>query len=175
MASEQILFYLFSSLIVIFSLCVVLCKNILHAAMALIASFFATAFLYLLLNFEFVALAQIMVYIGGVLIFMVFAVLLTSFLGDKYPKISFPKRMGALFFSGLAFLSFWKLLAKKEYFASIQTPTRALESNFIAEIGEKFLSYREGSYVLAFELSSLLLLAVVIGSTLLAKKEEEGV
>ena len=75
------LFYALATALVIFSLLAVGLPNLLHSAISLIAAFFMTAALYIMLQLEFVALAQIMLYIGGIIIFMLIIILLTTGLG----------------------------------------------------------------------------------------------
>ena len=75
-------FYAVAFIILVTAVCTVAVKNILQSAVFLIFSFVATAILYLLLHAEFTALAQVMVYVGGVVIFVVFTILLTSRLGE---------------------------------------------------------------------------------------------
>ena len=74
----DIAFYAVAFIILVTAVCTVAVKNILQSAVFLIFSFVATAILYLLLHAEFTALAQVMVYVGGVVIFVVFTILLTS-------------------------------------------------------------------------------------------------
>ena len=75
------LFYGLATALVTFSLLAVSLPNLLHGAISLIAAFFVTAALYIMLQLEFVALAQIMLYIGGIIIFMLIIILLTTGLG----------------------------------------------------------------------------------------------
>ena len=92
MGGMDIAFYAVALVMILTAVFTVAVKNILQSAVFLIFSFVATAILYLLLHAEFIALAQVMVYVGGVVIFVVFTILLTSHLGEdafttKIPRI----------------------------------------------------------------------------------------
>ena len=78
MGGMDIAFYVVAFVILMTAVCCVAVKNILQSAVFLIFSFVTTAILYMLMHAEFIALAQVMVYVGGVVIFVVFTILLTS-------------------------------------------------------------------------------------------------
>ncbi|MEO7424074.1 MAG: NADH-quinone oxidoreductase subunit J [Fibrobacteria bacterium] len=79
-------FYALCAVLLGFAGLTVLARNLFRAALALLGVLLCTAVLFLLLQAELVALAQVMVYIGGVMIFVLYAVLLTSELGGKMPS-----------------------------------------------------------------------------------------
>ena len=83
MGGMDIAFYVVAFVILMTAVCCVAVKNILQSAVFLIFSFVTTAILYMLMHAEFIALAQVMVYVGGVVIFVVFTILLTSHLGEE--------------------------------------------------------------------------------------------
>ena len=92
MGGMDIAFYVVALVRLLTAVCCVAVKNILQSAVFLIFSFVTTAILYMLMHAEFIALAQVMVYVGGVVIFVVFTILLTSHLGEdafstKMPRI----------------------------------------------------------------------------------------
>jgi NADH-quinone oxidoreductase subunit J len=91
---EDYLFYALATALVIFSLLAVSLPNLLHGAISLIGAFFVTAALYIVLQLEFLALAQIMLYIGGIIIFMLIIILLTTGLGveDRH-KVPISRRL----------------------------------------------------------------------------------
>ena len=88
----DIAFYAVAIVMLVTAVFTVVAKNILQSAVFLIFSFVATAILYMLLHAEFIALAQVMTYVGGVVILVVFTILLTTHLGEdafatKIPRI----------------------------------------------------------------------------------------
>jgi len=168
----DILFFCLAGLLVVFSALVVMVPNLLHSALSLIASFFVTAALYLLFQMEFVALSQIMIYIGGIIIFCIIIILLTTGLGDEnYLK---SKRSIKLVGGGLSVL----LLAVAVKFglqAGKLEPlgaTSQVASGSMDQIGRRLLATGKGGFIVPFELISVLLLIAVIGAIVLARKEK---
>jgi NADH:ubiquinone oxidoreductase subunit K/uncharacterized MnhB-related membrane protein len=86
-------FYLVAGIMLALSAGVVMARNILHAALYLIFTLSGTALLYLFMNAEFAAIAQVLVYIGGIVIVVVFTILLTSQLGEQHLESSAPRRI----------------------------------------------------------------------------------
>ena len=103
LGGTDIAFYVVAFIILVTAVMTVAVKNILQSAVFLIFSFVATAILYMLLHAEFIALAQVMVYIGGVVIFVVFTILLTSHLGEDAFATKIP-RVFAAFALSIAFV-----------------------------------------------------------------------
>ena len=100
---SDIIFYVVAFAMVATAVAVVLAKNLLQSAVFLIFSFIGTAVLYLLLHAEFNAMAQIMVYAGGVVIFVIFTILLTSHLGESVLYVKLPRTFIALIISAALF------------------------------------------------------------------------
>ena len=75
---EAVVFYLFALIVLCSGAVVVLSKNIMHSAFALLFTFFGMAGLYAMLMADFIAVAQIMIYVGGILVLIIFAVMLTA-------------------------------------------------------------------------------------------------
>jgi NADH-quinone oxidoreductase subunit J len=138
--------------------------RIVHAAFGLMAAFFGVAGVYALLGADFLALAQVIVYVGGILILLVFGILLTGRtrqdLGLERTGVSVPAVVagGALLF-GL-------LLAIFGTRWHAATPGEAQPTT--ARIGRAFLDPEQ--YLVPFELASVLLLAALIGAAYLARR-----
>ncbi len=169
----DILFYIFALLLIFFSVLVATVPNLLHSALSLIASFFVTAALYLLFNMEFVALSQIMIYIGGIVIFCIIIILLTTGLGDEN---LFKTRKSTKIIGGLLSISLLVILLN---FAGRPMELDPLNSNTLEvagsmdQIGMRLLATGKGGFIVPFELISILLLIAVIGAIVLARKEVE--
>lgn len=136
-------------------------KNIIHSALALLGTFLGIAGLYVTLSADFLAATQVLVYVGGTLTLILFAVMLTSRIEDM--KVSNPQAgLGAAF--GLVTVVLL-VLGK----VATQTPwpgeTKAAIPS-TAKLGHAFL----GEYLLPFELGSIVLLAAMIGSVVLARR-----
>lgn len=166
---QNLLFWLIAIPMVIGALGTVLLPNILHAAMALVGSFFMTSILYLALSAEFVAIAQILVYIGGILIFIIFTILLTSHLGEESLKSGWLRKWWA-FVIPLAVLAIMNraILRTGEFLAEKSATNSGFAS--LKEVGIKLLSPTQGSYLITFEILSLLLFAALIGAIVLTRR-----
>ncbi|MCI5127036.1 MAG: NADH-quinone oxidoreductase subunit J [Candidatus Electrothrix sp. AS4_5] len=168
---SDIFIYMLVTTLVMLSCFAVGLPNILHSALALIGSFMITAALYISLQIELLALAQIMVYIGGIVVFMLLIILLTTGLGvdDKRRKISFGKWMSSGFIIGLFLTSLLYFFSENDTgLADIITP-KALPIT-IDQIGIRLLSTENG-FIVPFEVISLLLLAALVGAVVLARKD----
>jgi len=169
---KDVFFYITAIVMVAGALLTVLVKNILHSAIALIGTFFGSAVLYFLLSADFVAVAQVMVYIGGVVVFIVFAILLTSRLGEKTLEVNNLRKILAVFFSVVVVVLSVVLL--KEIGTTVQIETQDFAS--LSEIGKRLLSPSDSGFLLPFEAISLLLLISLIGAVVTARipKEEKN-
>jgi NAD(P)H-quinone oxidoreductase subunit 6 len=136
-------------------------KNIIHSTLALLGTFMGIAGLYITLSADFLAATQILVYVGGTLTLILFAVMLTSRIEDM--KVSNPQQ-GILPAFGLVTVVLL-VLGK----VATQTPwpseARAVVPS-TAKLGHAFL----GEYLLPFEVGSVVLLAAMIGAVVLARR-----
>lgn len=136
-------------------------KNIIHSALALLGTFLGIAGLYITLSADFLAATQVLVYVGGTLTLILFAVMLTSRIEDM--RVSNPS-VGIAPAFGLVTVVLL-VLGK----VATQTPwpgesKQAMPST--AKLGHAFL----GQYLLPFELGSIVLLAAMIGAVVLARR-----
>jgi len=166
--------YLFGGLLIIFSVLVVSVDNLLHAAIALIASFFATAALYIHFHMEFTALTQIMIYTGGIVIMMVIIILLTAQLGEKN---LFEKTLAQRFWGMLVGGSLLAaLLAVSQFVDKSSVANNQTDSGgSMAAIGLRMLSVEADGFIVPFELISLLLLAALLGAVVIVRRDNQEV
>lgn len=171
MSVTDFLFYGDSFLILVAALIAVSIRHLLHAALALMVSLFCTAGLFILLQAEFAALVQIMVYIGGVVIFIVYTILLTAQLGEELPKSALPKKLAAgavgLTFAALLLFVLWKGHAN-DVPAGFVPPDQDVGG--VKTIGRRLLGKGANDYIVPFEIVSLLLLAALVGAVSIARK-----
>src|SRR5437868_2092432 len=161
MNASAVLFYIFAIMAGGSALAVVLTRNIVRTAVALLFTLGAVAGLYFLLNAEFLAAVQLVVYAGGTLILIIFGVMLTS----KSPFSHFEAKLGEVItaLSLGAILLFALVLAIcKTHFANDELASGKYP---IDQLGQVLL----GDYLVPFEVVSVLLLAVMIGAAYLAK------
>jgi len=148
------------------ALMVALSKNIVHSAFSLLAAFFGVAGLYMFLAADFVAMVQIMVYVGGVLILFLFAVMLTGQIQDvKVSNLSQGRAAGALVL--LVTVGLLGYVAFQHPFEVLPAPAAEPTT---AQIGDALL----GPYVLPFEVASVLLLAALVGGVMIASRLRSG-
>lgn len=149
-------------------------RNLFRSALALLGVLWCTAMLFLLLKAEMVALVQVMVYIGGIMIFVLYAVLLTSELGGKMPRPA-AVRIAAGAIAAGALLSF--LLALPRWVAAgtvevvgpgAEAPISNLAS--LKDIGLRLLDPGPNGFLVPFEIISVVLLAAMVGAIAIARQ-----
>ena len=159
----DILFYVFAALTIGGAGVVALSRNIIYSALGLLAALMGAGALYVLLAADFVAVAQLLVYIGGVLILILFAVMLTARIADiEISNTSFGLTGGMLLLACIVpvvlFVATGTPWATKDPGPAV--PTTKL-------IGEAFLT----KWLLPFEVASIVLLATLVGAVVMARKE----
>jgi len=164
----SILFLVFAAIVVGSAAVVVFSKNIMYSAFSLLFTFFGIAGLYVLLNADFIAITQIMIYIGGILVLIIFGVMLTT----KITQIEFKGGLSGKIQIGAAGLAS-ALLAFTLISVFINTnwflkgdPNKVVEST-INPIGTMLLS----EYLIQFEIASVLLLVAIVGATYIARRK----
>jgi NADH-quinone oxidoreductase subunit J len=157
-------FWLFSALAVGCALGVVLKKNPVVSAVFLMGSMFALACLFLLLDAHFIAVIQVLVYAGAVMVLFGFIIMILNLPQEELP----PLTLGVTRAWGVAFGAVALLFLAGKFFPTkegfMPTPQEFGDVRFIA--GPLFKEY-----ALAFELTSLVLLVGVVGAVLLAKRK----
>lgn len=157
-------FWFFVVLTVISAVSVVLNKNLVYAAISLLVTFLGVASLYVFLWADFLAGTQVLIYIGGILILILFGIMLTHKITSvRISHTSIQKSIGAtvvfVFFIGLAWMikvTPWNLVESIEPEETVNTIGTLLMTDFL----------------LPFEVASVLLLGALIGAAVLARKED---
>lgn len=159
----DIAFYILAAITLGSGAVVALSRNIVHSAFSLLGTFLGVAGLYVLLSADFMAAAQLLVYVGGVMVLILFAVMLTNRIGEvELTNTSTGILPGLLLCGAIA-----ALLAYTVATTSWQTVAEPVYRSTAALLGEAFLR----QYLLPFEVLSVLLLAVLIGAVVVATKE----
>jgi NADH-quinone oxidoreductase subunit J len=163
MTVEEGVFYVIAALTVIGALGVVLARNVVHAALALILALLAVAGIFLLLSAEFLALVQILIYGGAVSILVIFALMLTR-VRDMPVAMDNPQRpLAAL--AAAALLSVFILAAVGGAWPGDVEQINAVP---LQDFGESLFS----TWALPFEIASLVLIVALIGAIVIARAEE---
>src|SRR3954468_16420957 len=157
-----VLFYLFALMTGGSALAVVMSRNVVRMAVALLFTLAGVAGLYFLLNAEFLAAVQLVVYAGGTLILIVFGVMLTS----KSPFSRFePKLAEVMIAVSIAVILLTALIMAIRRTPFPRSADVGGDGYPMAQLGQALL----GDYLVPFELASVLLLVVMIGAAYLAK------
>lgn len=138
-------------------------KNVFHAALLLIACLLALAGIFVVYNAEFIAITQILIYAGGVLVLIIFGVMLTSRISGKQLIVKNQYVFGASFISLFLAILLIMLFSEQNFYQHAST-TRIASHNPVNRIGISLMS----DYVLAFEVSGMLLLAALLGAAVTA-------
>jgi NADH-quinone oxidoreductase subunit J len=166
MEAKQIMFAIFAIAIVVFSVLTVTSRRILRAAVSLLMVLIATAGLYFLLNYQFMAAVQITLYAGGIVVLIIFSILLTSQISHKFERIETKKAI----FSALAAVAGAVVVMTTILNHSFSADTVAAAEIDMHVIGRSLLETGPDGYVLPFEVISVLLVAAMIGAIVIAKK-----
>jgi len=169
MTISEIIFYLFSAVIISFSILTVTSRRILRAAIYLLFVLVATAGLYFMLNYQFLAAVQLTLYAGGIVVLIIFSILLTSHISQKFEKVGIKKQLfSAVAVAAGAILSIIVIVnfGFDNLIAVADNPSMNL-------IGSSLLNYGKNGYALPFEVISILLLAAMFASIVIAKKDKK--
>jgi NADH-quinone oxidoreductase subunit J len=165
-ATEAILFYLFAIVTGAAALTVVMSRNIVRMSVALLFALSGVAGIFFLLQAEFLAAVQLVVYVGGTLILIVFGIMLTS----KSPFSRFePSKAEVLLAIAMAATLITALVLARPPEPANPRPIDPNAPYPVAQLGLALL----GEYLLPFELASVILLAVMIGAAYLAKARRQ--
>ena len=159
----DLVFILLALLTVLPAIWVVSSRNIVHAGFALLFTLFGAAGLYAYMGADFIAVTQMMVYVGGVLVLVLFTVMMTRVPQGKRGNFGLDRYVPAAVFALAVFGLLYKTITSVEWNA---TATEALPST--AEIGTNFMT----SYIFPFEFVSLVLLAAMIGAAVLIREQK---
>ena len=161
-----IAFFFFAALTIVLGAVVVFSRNIMHSAFSLLFTFFGVAGLYVLLNADFLAITQIMIYIGGILILILFGVMLTTHITGVDVKTG---TMGKfqIGFAGILTL----VIAAGLVFVFITTKWYLADSGEVAKTANQIGNELLTNYLLAFEAASMLLLIAIVGAAFIARKK----
>ena len=162
-----VLFYAFSAATLCGAAVVAFVRNIVYSALGLLTALLGAGSLYVLLSADFVAIAQLLVYVGGVMVLVLFAVMLTN----KITEVNVSNASFGLFGGLLLLVAMGPLLVA----VALLTPWRDLAPGPLAPttsaLGDALLT----RWLLPFEVASLVLLATLVGAVIIARKElKEG-
>jgi NADH-quinone oxidoreductase subunit J len=160
------MFILFAAMITVFGILTVTSRKILRAAVYLLFVLVSTAGIYFMLNFQFLAAVQLTLYAGGIVVLIIFSILLTSHISQKFEPVGLKKSVfSALAAAAGAIISIITIL---DY--SFSATSEAAREVDMKVIGKSLLSVERDGYILPFEVISILLIAAMIAAIVVAKK-----
>lgn len=175
-----LLFWVIAIVLVGSALMVVGARRIVHSALALVVVFAMAAGIYLLLNAEFIAIVQILIYAGAVTILILFALMLTRVPNQNEATNPNSKTwaaaliVSALICGGVVFASTFTRSTVSALSSSVSgygSATCPLPPNNVAYIGQLLYSPGCYSYVLPFEIASLVLLVAIVGAIIIGRED----
>jgi len=167
MNGSTIIFYLLAALTLLSAIGAVTARKIFRSAIFLLFSLIGVAGIYFWLQYEFIAAVQIVVYVGGIVVLIIFCIFLTQQAGESLPK----QKIGRLVFSALAAFCGLALTLVQVFQHSFTETTGAVTPASVANIGREMLNVDQSGLALPFEVISILLLAAMVGCIVIAIKE----
>ena len=158
------LFYFLSFLAVLFAILVVLSKNPIHSVLYLILAFFCIAGHYVLMNAQFLAAVHVIVYAGAIMVLFLFVIMQMNLNQETEPHKSNALKISATICSGLMLVVLVGTLRQAEI-----TKVTFTDSNIgsVESLGKIMF----GEFLVPFEVTSLLLLAAMVGSVMISKSK----
>ncbi len=166
--TEASFFYSVAAIAIISAILVITCKNPINCALSLVLTFFCLAVFYVMLDAPFLAAVQVMVYAGAIMVLIIFVIMLLNI------QVETGKRSahGIVIAGVIGFI----ILCETGYLilgGAISTSRGPMDRALIARVGHTELIGKAlfGDFLLPFEITSLLLLAAIIGAVVLSKKK----
>jgi len=161
----DILFWVLSAMAVSCALGVILSRNPVNSVMFLILTFFAISGHYILMNAQFLAIVNIIVYAGAIMVLFLFVIMLMNLNADVEPQKGQLVQLAGVISGGVLFLV---VLAGIKSARPVAIDKTASDIGLISNLGKVLFT----KYVLPFEISSVLFLSAMIGAIVIGKKEE---
>ena len=169
MTGSTIIFYLLAALTLVSGVLSVTTRHIFRAAIYLLFTLIGIAGIYFWMQYEFIAAVQIVVYVGGITVLIIFSIFLTQQAGEKLAVYKAGRKLFAALASFCAF-AFTMLLVFKHSFTATN---KATVLPTVKNIGTQMLSTDQFGYALPFELVSILLLAAMVGCIIIAIRTKQ--
>ncbi len=165
MTPEAAIFYLFATIAVGSAAVVVLARSLIYSAFALLFTFLGVAGLYLMLGADFIAATQLLIYVGGILVLLLFGVMLTHKIYDLDLRSEVTQFLPGLIVAGGIFVILAVTMLRTQWAGGSGRPPAPTT----AEIGGQFL----GPYLLPFEAASILLLVALMGAAMIVRRRSD--
>ena len=168
MSGSTIIFYLLALLTLVSGFLAVTTRQIFRAAIYLLFSLIGIAGLYFWLQYEFIAAVQIIVYVGGIVVLIIFSIFLTQKSGEKLPAQQSKRTILSALTAFCGFALTIVQLFQHSFLSTIERPV----GTDVATIGKQMLGISDSGYALPFEVVSMLLLAAMVGCIVIAMRSK---
>ena len=166
MNAYELIFWLLTVMAISCALGVILSRNPVSSVLFLIATFFAVSGHYILMNAQFLAIVNIIVYAGAIMVLFLFVIMLMNLNADTEPQKNRLVQLAGVLSGGILFLV---ILAALKSSANNTLEQTATDIGLIKNLGKTLFT----KFVLPFEIASVLFLSAMIGAVVLGKKGEE--
>ncbi len=165
MNAEAFGFWVFAMVTVASAAVVVMARTLIYSAFALLFTFFGVAGLYVMLGADFLAAVQLLIYVGGILVLLLFGVMLTHKIYDLDLQSETTQLAPGLIVAIGLFVILSATAVRTQWVATPRPPAPTTEA-----IGRLFL----GQYLLPFEAASILLLVALVGAAMIVRRRREA-
>ena len=163
----DIFFYFFAFISIVSAAVVVFSRNIVHSAFSLLFTFCGVAGIYVLLSADFLAVTQILIYVGGILVLIIFGVMLTNRVVNVEIKTGTLQTLPASIIVALLAGTLCGVFYVTDWNSVRETPGLATTTN---GLGELFMT----TYALPFEVASIVLLVALVGAAMIARRDKKS-
>ncbi len=167
MSATQIIFWFLSALALVSALMVLFSKNPVHSVLWLIAVFFAISGHYILLNAQFLAIVNLIVYAGAIMVLFLFVIMLMNLNKDMEPQKNLWMKLAGAISGGCLLMILVSLVRQSPEIAGKIAEVKTGDIGLIGNLGKVLFN----EYVVPFEISSVLFLSAMIGAIVIGKKD----
>lgn len=167
MTATEILFWVLSALALFSALMVLISKNPVHSVLWLIVVFFAISGHYILLNAQFLAIVNLIVYAGAIMVLFLFVIMLMNLNSTTEPQKNLLLKLAGVVAGCLLLMVMISAVRSAEELKSRQALMNEGDIGLIQNLGKALFT----QYVVPFELSSILFLSAMVGAVVIGKKE----
>jgi NADH-quinone oxidoreductase subunit J len=167
MNTTEILFFFLSALAIFSAIMVLISKNPIHSVLWLVAVFFAISGHYILLNAQFLAIVNMIVYAGAIMVLFLFVVMLMNLNTETEPQKNLWMKLAGVISGGCLLMVLVSLVRQATDLNAKKAMTSTGDIGLIKNLGKLLFS----EYVVPFEITSVLFLSAMIGAIVIGKKE----
>jgi NADH-quinone oxidoreductase subunit J len=167
MNTTEILFFFLSALAIFSAIMVLISKNPIHSVLWLVAVFFAISGHYILLNAQFLAIVNMIVYAGAIMVLFLFVVMLMNLNAETEPQKNLWMKLAGVISGGCLLMVLVSLVRQATDLNAKKAMTSSGDIGLIKNLGKLLFS----DYVVPFEITSVLFLSAMIGAIVIGKKE----